>query len=79
MVVELIKKVWGTQPRTLLQHKSLLVSDSLRGHLVEVVKENMNPMKSDSAIIPRGLTSILQPLDIGINKPFKNIGMENHT
>ena len=59
-----IKKVWRSRRR------SLLVCDAFEAHVTERVKtaqENTN-----LAVIPGGLTSILQPLDVSLNKPFKD-------
>jgi hypothetical protein len=32
----------------------------------------LSEMKTDLAIIPGGLTSVLQPLNVSVNKPFKD-------
>lgn len=50
----------------------MMVYDSFRGHLEETVKKKFCESGIDLAIIPGGLTSICQPLDFAINKPFKN-------
>ena len=50
----------------------MMVYDSFRGHLVESVKKKFRENGFDLAVIPGGLTSICQPLDVAINKPFKN-------
>ena len=49
----------------------LLVWDSFRAHLTNEVKADLKRRKIDVAVIPRGLTSVLQPLDKSLNKPFK--------
>ncbi|CAG8838866.1 32463_t:CDS:2, partial [Gigaspora margarita] len=51
---------------------AMLVFDSFRGHLEELVKSKFCKCGFDLAVIPGGLTSICQPLDIAINKPFKD-------
>ena len=51
---------------------TMLVYDSFRGHLEGSVKNKFHDSGVDLAVIPGGLTSICQPLNIGINKPFKN-------
>lgn len=57
----------------------LMVYDSFRGHLEESVKEKFKEYNYDLAVIPGGLTSICQPLDVAINKPFKdNLRKEWH-
>ena len=48
-----------------------MVLDSFREHLVESVKNRFNEKQTNIAIIPDGLTSKLQPLNIAINKSFK--------
>jgi len=57
----------------------LMVYDSFRGHLEGSVKEKFKEHNYDLAVIPGGLTSICQPLDVAINKPFKdNLRKEWH-
>ena len=56
---------------TLTVERSLLVWDSFRAHLTESVKEVLQQQNIDVAVIPGGLTPVLQPLDKCLNKPFK--------
>ena len=49
----------------------MLVWDSFRAHLTESVKEVLQQQNIDVAVIPGGLTPVLQPLDKCLNKPFK--------
>src|SRR6266542_3505336 len=65
-----IENVW-TQRNALANPRSLLVLDSFRGHLVDTVKNRFNEKQTNIAVIPSGLTSKLQPLDVAINKSFK--------
>ena len=51
---------------------SLLVWDSFQAHLTNSVKGDLNHRNMDVAIIPGGLTPVLQPLDKCLNKPFKD-------
>ena len=67
-------KEWIRQclPRTPRNEQSLLVWDSFRAHLTDEVKADLNRRKIDVAVIPGGLTPVLQPLDRCLNKPFKD-------
>ncbi|CAJ0600046.1 unnamed protein product [Cylicocyclus nassatus] len=51
--------------------QSLLILDSARCHLTEDVRELFKE-HSKITVIPGGMTKYLQPLDVGINKPFKD-------
>ena len=53
------------------ERQALLVWDSFRGHLTDAVKYLLSRRNVDVAVIPGGLTPVLQPLDKCINKPFK--------
>ena len=66
-----VRKVWCTRPGGLLKKPSLLVYDSFRGHLVPSVQKRIAEANRDTCVIPGGLTSQLQPLDVCLNKPFK--------
>lgn len=67
-----VKCVWNNRPGALLKQPAMLVLDSFRGHLVQPVKTAIEEGKTELVIIPGGLTSVLQPLDVAINKPFKD-------
>jgi len=66
-----VENVWrwcvnlGSNPR------SLLVLDSFSAHKTDSLKQRYNERNTDIAIIPGGLTSRLQPLDVSLNKSFK--------
>lgn len=49
----------------------MLVLDSFRGHCTDAVKARLADNGTDLVVIPGGMTSMLQPLDVCINKPFK--------
>ena len=54
-----LEKVWCHRPGGVRNKKSLLVWDQF------------SALNTDVAVIPGGLTGILQPLDVSMNKPFK--------
>ena len=70
--IKWINKVCERCPGGLLNCKSLLVWDMFKSHLCENIKTTIKRINTDIAVIPSGLTSILQPLDVCLNKPFKD-------
>jgi transposase-like protein len=52
--------------------RALLLLDSFSVHLNEGVKDKLRNAGFDLLFIPKGMTGILQPLDIAVNKPFKD-------
>ncbi|KAH6933523.1 hypothetical protein HPB50_015896 [Hyalomma asiaticum] len=52
---------------------NLLVFNSFRGHLTAKVKAVLWKECTDMLVIPCGLTGQLQPLDMEVNKPFKDL------
>ena len=61
----------------LLGDLCLLVWDQFSAHLTEGVTNTVNATNIDVTVIPGGLTGILQPLDVSINKSFKD-GLLEH-
>ena len=41
-------------------------------HLTDTIKQQLRENKTATAVIPGGLTSLVQPLDVCLNKPFKD-------
>ena len=54
------------------KNRSLLVWDMFRSHITANSKTCLACNNTDIAIIPGGLTSVLQALDASLNKPFKD-------
>ena len=52
--------------------KALFVCDSMAAHKTDSIKAHLKKKNTQIAIIPGGLTKLLQPLDIDVNKPFKD-------
>lgn len=67
-----INNVWNKCPESWKSERRLLVWDSFRPHITADIKRRLQSQKTDTAVIPGGLTSILQPLDVCLNKPFKD-------
>lgn len=59
-------------PKRKNNSRRLLVWDSCRVHLTDAVKKELRKRNIDAAVIPGGMTPVLQPLDVGINKPLKD-------
>jgi transposase len=67
-----IENVWIKRAGRLSNPQSLLVLDSFSAHIVDSVKRRFGEKNTNIAVIPGGLTSRLQPLDVSINKSFKS-------
>jgi hypothetical protein len=52
---------------------SLLILDAFSGHLKVNVQEALREANVTTIIIPGGCTSRVQPLDVSLNRPFKDI------
>ena len=58
---------------------SILVYDSFRGYLEKSIKKKFYKSGIHLAVILSGLTNVCQPLDVSVNKPFKdNLRKEWH-
>lgn len=67
-----VENVWTQRARRGVDPKSFLVLDSFTAHITDSVKNRFYEKNTDIAIIPGGLTSKLQPLDVSLNKSFKS-------
>ncbi|CAI7922916.1 unnamed protein product [Closterium sp. NIES-53] len=65
-VVPFLKPKFGVQSRS-----AMLVLDSYRGHLTKEVKARFATLNIVPAVIPAGCTADVQPLDVSVNKSFK--------
>ena len=71
LVKDWLNSIW-IKVGGLLRKRNLLVWDSFRAHLSDNVKRILKSSRTDVAVIPGGMTSLLQPLDVSVNKPFKD-------
>lgn len=68
-----LEEIWNGRPGAALKKKtSLLVWDMFRAHTSDDIKKLAKSSQVTLAVIPGGLTSVLQPLDVCLNKPFKD-------
>jgi hypothetical protein len=66
-----VENVWRQRANLGSNPCSLLVLDSFTAHRTDPVKRHLKEKNTDMAVIPGGLTSRLQPLDVSLNKAFK--------
>jgi hypothetical protein len=71
LMVKWLKEVWHRRAGALIKKRGMLVLDAFKGHLTENVKTvaASNLLNIDLVIIPGGMTSQLQVLDVVVNKP----------
>ena len=68
-MLEWIDKVWSPY---VSGKPALLSLDTFSGHLTDSVRKAFSKCNTKLLVIPGGCTSVLQLLDLSINKPFKN-------
>ena len=51
---------------------TFLIMDDFKAHRKAQVNQKLNSLQISHEIIPGGLTSSLQPLDVSLKKPFKD-------
>ena len=73
-----IKEIWAKHVKKICdeeqtESESILCLDSFSAHTSEAVATEFERQKVHTVVIPGGCTSILQPLDVSLNKPFKSI------
>jgi hypothetical protein len=66
--------VWNRRPRALLRKGGMLVLDAFKGRLSPEIKATITDgsINTDLVVIPGGMTSQLQVLDVVVNRPFKD-------
>ena len=68
-----LAEVWKKRSiKIIFKPKSLLICDSARAHLTQEVNKEVQLLNSHLGIIPGGLTKKIQPLDLTVNKSFKD-------
>jgi hypothetical protein len=68
----------GMSARCAIKAQSMLAVDAFCGYLSDRIRNRLRNKNIDLVIIPNGMTSQLQPLDVSLNKPFKHLFREQY-
>lgn len=71
IMIEWLTEVFRKRNGLFFQPAGLLIMDSMKAHLVGLVKAAAKKVSASLAIIPGGLKKCLQSLDLSVNKSFK--------
>jgi DDE superfamily endonuclease len=77
LMLEWINKIW--RPATLGNNITYLILDECRSHLTVAVRKAFADCNTEVDLVPGGYTSKLQPMDVGLNRPFKGYVSDNFT
>ena len=69
LTIQYIRDIWNP----IMGSVSLLVWDSFQAHITDAVAAELKQLQIHSVVIPGGCTSIAQPLNVSLNKPFQGI------
>ncbi|KAH8020518.1 hypothetical protein HPB51_002467 [Rhipicephalus microplus] len=72
LVLDRMKSVWCRWPGALLGLSSMLLLDAFWRHLVDSMKRLLCDSRTELFVIPGGMASKLQLLDICLDKPLKD-------
>ena len=67
-----INEVWRKYSYFIVKKETMLVMDDASMHKIDIVKNKIKECNTKISMIPGGLARYLQPLDVSINKPFKD-------
>ncbi|XP_016076166.1 PREDICTED: pogo transposable element with KRAB domain isoform X3 [Miniopterus natalensis] len=67
-----LEVVWRRRTGAVPKQRGMLILNGFRGHATDSVKSSMESMNTDMVIIPGGLTSQLQVLDVVVYKPLND-------
>lgn len=67
-----LEVVWRRRTGAVPKQRGMLILNGFRGHATDSVKSSMESMDTDMVIIPGGLTSQLQVLDVVVCKPLND-------
>ena len=70
-MVDWVTKVWGPFTKR-VGGPTMLILDEAQTHLTPDVRQLLNSCGTEVEYIPPRYTSKLQPMDVGMNKPFKD-------
>lgn len=71
LMLRYIEEIWMAHVRGTGSKESLLTLDRFSAHISESSTKKFSENNVHTCVIPGGCTSILQPLDVCLNKPFK--------
>lgn len=73
VMLEWFEEVWRKREGAFFNARGILILDSMKAHIKESVIEfaKKKNIGAELCVIPGGLTKMLQPLDISVNKSFK--------
>lgn len=71
LMLQYIDRIWKPHVRAAKVRESILTLDSFKAHISESSLAKLSSGNVHTAVIPGGCTSVLQPLDVSLNKPFK--------
>ena len=70
-LIDWVDRVWKPYADS-IQGPKLMLLDSYTAHMTAAVKRAIHMTGTELEFIPPGYTSKLQPMDVGLNKPFKD-------
>jgi transposase-like protein len=71
LMLQWLDKVWKPVTEARQGKKTLLLLDVYAAHMTSAVMQVFANLNTEVEFVPNGYTSALQPMDVGINKPFK--------
>lgn len=68
-----LKEIFYNYELFIAKHKCYLIMDKAPSHVDKNILNELKEKKVIYSLIPGGMTRFLQPLDIGVNKQFKDL------
>jgi hypothetical protein len=72
LMLKWLKVVCSRRPGAFLDQLTMLVLHAFKGHFTDSMTDQLRKMKTDLIVIPGGMTSVLQPMDLSIHKTSKD-------